>query len=144
MNNNKIMKYFFVTIFLSMFLMPVCFSAPNINELTKGVATEGGYETQGVTDTTLSETVGRIIKIILSLTGTIFLVLTVYAGILWMTAGGIEERVTKAKTILQTSVIGLVIVVAAYSVTYFVVNWTMESQNAPTWVGEENGDATTR
>jgi len=130
------MKYFFVTIFLSMFLMPVCFSAPNINELTKGVATEGGYETQGVTDTTLSETVGRIIKIILSLTGTIFLVLTVYAGILWMTAGGVEENVTKAKSLLMQAVIGLAIVLSAYSITIFATKLALGAYDRPYYEDE--------
>jgi hypothetical protein len=64
--------------------------------------------------------VGTVIKGILSLVGTIFLVLTIYAGILWMTAQGNEQQVTKAKGIIQTAVIGLFVVMAAYAITDFV------------------------
>ncbi|KKR34904.1 MAG: hypothetical protein UT67_C0005G0016 [Candidatus Magasanikbacteria bacterium GW2011_GWA2_40_10] len=85
---------------------------------------EIGAKAYGSTATanTLSETVGKIIKIVLGLLGTIFLVLIVYAGFLWMTAAGEEEKVTKAMNILKTSVIGLVIILAAYSITYFVLS----------------------
>lgn len=66
--------------------------------------------------------VGTVIKGVLSLVGTIFLVLTVYAGILWMTAQGSEEKVNKAKNIIQAAVIGLFIVMAAYAITAFVTS----------------------
>jgi heme/copper-type cytochrome/quinol oxidase subunit 2 len=99
----------------------------NINELTGKVAQQGGYQTAGVTDTSLSQTVGRIIKIALGMIGTIFLVLTVYAGFLWMTASGNEEQVKKATRILTTAVIGIVIVLASYSITYFVTIYASTS-----------------
>jgi hypothetical protein len=70
----------------------------------------------------LSETAGKIIKIVLGLVGTIFLVLTIYAGFLWMTAAGNEEQATKAIGILKTAVIGLVIILASYSITYFILD----------------------
>ena len=87
--------------------------------LTAEIGQQSGYDIS-VTDTSLSATIGRIIKYVLGLVGTIFLVLTVYAGILWMTAGGNEEKVTKAMDIFKTAIIGLVIVLAAYSITYFI------------------------
>jgi len=61
-----------------------------------------------------------IISAFLGLLGIIFLVLIIYAGYNWMTAGGDEEKVTKAKETLQRAVIGLIIITAAYSITYFV------------------------
>lgn len=67
------------------------------------------------------ETTARIIRQALGLIGLIFLVLTLYAGYLWMTASGEEENVTKAKNILRTSIIGLIIILAAYSITNFVI-----------------------
>ena len=57
-------------------------------------------------------------KIIASLF--IFVILMIYAGILWMTAGGNEKQVEKAKNIISRAAIGLVIVVSAYAVTYFI------------------------
>jgi len=60
------------------------------------------------------------IKAFLGLLGIIFLVLIIYAGYTWMTAQGEEEKVTRAKETLQRAIIGLIIIVAAYSITYFV------------------------
>lgn len=90
-------------------------------DLSQDIAAKSGYNA-GVTEGTLSETVGKIIKAVLGLLGTIFLALTVYAGVLWMTAAGEEEKITKATGILKTSVIGLIIILAAYSITYFVLS----------------------
>lgn len=65
--------------------------------------------------------VGNIIKTFLSLLGVIFIILTFYAGYLWMTASGDAEKLNKAKELLKNSVIGLIIVVSAYAITYFVL-----------------------
>jgi hypothetical protein len=64
----------------------------------------------------------RIIRIGLGIIGTVFLVLTIYAGFLWMTAGGEEEKAGKARKLLYDGVIGLAIILAAYSITYFISN----------------------
>ena len=64
--------------------------------------------------------VARVIRIGLGVLGTIFLVLTVYAGFLWMTAAGNDEQAGKARKLLYDGVIGLAIILAAYSITYFV------------------------
>jgi hypothetical protein len=61
-----------------------------------------------------------VISAFLGLLGIIFLVLIIYSGFNWMTAGGDEEKVTKAKQTLTQAVIGLIIIIAAYSITYFV------------------------
>ena len=46
-----------------------------------------------------------------------------------MTAGGGEEQLTKAKAILKTSVTGLLIVLASYSITYFVMFYAFKTQH---------------
>jgi len=70
----------------------------------------------------LTVSVGTVIQAVLSLVGTIFFILTIYAGILWMTAQGKDEQVKKAKDIIQAAIIGLAVVLAAYAITYFVTN----------------------
>ena len=65
---------------------------------------------------------GEVIKIGLNVIGVVFLTLLLYGGFLWMTARGNEERITKAKNTLEAAGIGLVIVFAAYGITYFVVD----------------------
>lgn len=108
-------------------------AAPNINVYTDTIATKAGYDP--VTATTLSETVGKYIRVMLSLVGTIFLALTVYAGFLWMTASGNEDQVTKATDIIKMATIGLMIALAASSITYFVVANVGGSQAPPQQVG---------
>ncbi len=66
--------------------------------------------------------VGRIINVILGFLGIILLVLVLYAGFLWMTAGGNEDQVKKAKQYITNSVIGLIVIVAAFAISYFVLN----------------------
>lgn len=66
------------------------------------------------------EGVFLIIRYALGLLGFVFLLLTLYAGFLWMTAGGDETNIEKAKKILTASVIGLAIILLSYSLTTFV------------------------
>ncbi len=65
--------------------------------------------------------IGKIIVMIISFVGIIFLVLTVYAGYLWMTAGGNKEQVTKAQELLVNGIIGVIIVLAAYIISYYII-----------------------
>ena|SRR3989338_2093869 len=66
-------------------------------------------------------TAAQIINVSLGLLGIIALVLIVYAGFLWMTAGGNSDQIDKAKGILFASVIGLIIILSAYSISRFVI-----------------------
>jgi len=75
----------------------------------------------------LSEFLGRIISPILGITGSLFFILIVYAGIMWMTAAGNEERVGKAKKILSTAFMGLLLVIMAYTITRFVLSRIISS-----------------
>lgn len=71
-----------------------------------------------------SQNVGSIaavvISALLSILSLIFIILLLYAGFIWMTARGEEQQVNKAKDTIQMAVIGLVVIMAAYSITYFV------------------------
>lgn len=79
------------------------------------------------TDTSLERYITIIINIILSLLGVIFLGLMIYGGVVWMTAQGNEEKVKKAKELITEAIIGLIIVLAAYAITYFVLKLTSGS-----------------
>ncbi len=91
-------------------------------ERTANVA---GFRTGGAPD--IAGRVGQIIGIALSLVGVIFLVLMVYGGFMWMTAGGESEKVKKAKTLITNAVIGLIIITAAYMITNFVLSRVLEA-----------------
>lgn len=67
------------------------------------------------------ELAGRIINILLGLLGVIAVGLITYAGFLWMSSGGEEEKVSTAKKILKNSVIGLAIILASWAIATFVI-----------------------
>lgn len=125
------MKKYFLVFLLSLGLLgsvqiPVFAQTSSKDNLLFDVARQSGYN-KDTNVQTLSETVGKIIRILLGLLGIIFLALTVYAGALWMTSQGEEEKVTKATGILKTSVIGLIIILASYSLSYFVLDKIFEA-----------------
>lgn len=106
---------------LTLFLFGSFVTAQGLQDATGRLQEIGGENGDRIGVTAdLSSAISTVIKAILSLVGTIFLSLTIYAGILWMTAAGEEEKVTKATGILKMAVIGLVIVMSAYAITYFV------------------------
>jgi hypothetical protein len=65
--------------------------------------------------------IGNIINILLGFLGILFLVLLLWGGFEWMTAGGDKEKVTTATTRIRNAVIGLVIIVAAFAISNFVL-----------------------
>jgi len=65
--------------------------------------------------------IGVILYFILGFLGVILLIVIIYAGFLWMTAGGDEEQVRKAKAWILNGLIGLVITILAYAITNYVV-----------------------
>ncbi len=68
----------------------------------------------------LQSRVGQIIGFVLSFVGVLFLILMIYAGLTWMTAGGNKEKVGKAKELMINAVLGLIIVMGAYALTAFI------------------------
>lgn len=75
----------------------------------------------GLKNAPLPEIIGNIIKVFIGALGIIFLLLTVYAGFLYLTARGDAKKVDEAKQTLQRGVIGMVIVIAAYAIASFVI-----------------------
>lgn len=87
--------------------------------LLQNVQKESGYAE--ATEFSLSEIIGFIIYTILGLLGVIFLGLVVFAGYLWLTAGGDSKKVEEAQKYLKNGIIGLIIILAAAGITQFVL-----------------------
>jgi cbb3-type cytochrome oxidase subunit 3 len=66
-------------------------------------------------------TIARIVRGFLGFLGTIALLLVLYAGFTWMTAAGDAEKIDRAKKILTSAVIGLVIIMSAFAITSFIL-----------------------
>jgi len=71
----------------------------------------------GVSQSSLEDIIGNIIRLALSLLGVIFLALGFWAGNNWMQAGGNEEKVKKAQATIRNLLIGLILVVIAYALS---------------------------
>lgn len=87
----------------------------------KETANTAGIPTE-TSETSLPARIGNIISYVLGFVGVIFLILMIAGGLMWMTAGGNEQRVEKAKSLITNAVIGMIIVFSAYAITYFVTN----------------------
>ena len=71
--------------------------------------------------TQLVRIVGSIANALLALLGVIFSVIVIYAGILWMTSAGEEEKVQKAQKLITAGVVGLLITVGSFVLVNFVM-----------------------
>jgi type IV secretory pathway VirB2 component (pilin) len=133
----RIIKYSLGIIFLSMCLtlMPIGADFKTANQVKAAgwwdTVSDGGLKDVGKAygqSGTPSESndirimVARLIKIVLELLGIIALVIIIVAGFRWMTAGGDEEKVTASKKQLVNGLIGLVIILVAFSIATFVFN----------------------
>lgn len=78
----------------------------------------------------LANVISILISVILGFLGIVFLVLTIMAGFKWMMSQGNEDEIKKAKGSLKNSIIGLVIVLAAYAITYSIFRYLPFSSNA--------------
>lgn len=111
----------FITLLLSLVLIPYSANAAPTLQDARGAFVDAGEVAFGGQPPSLPTTLATIVRGALSLLGLIFISLIVYAGFLWMTAGGDDKRVGKAKDIIQQAIIGLAITLSAYAITNFVV-----------------------
>ena len=74
----------------------------------------------GLGTTTLSELIKSIIQVILGFLGVIAVLIILWGGFVWMTAAGEPDKVDKAKKMIYSGIIGLVIIFAAYAIASFV------------------------
>ncbi len=75
----------------------------------------------------ISKIIGNIIFYSLGLVGVIFLTLIIIAGIQWMTAKGNDEAVKKAQGMLSQAILGLIVVMGAGLITWFILQKVITS-----------------
>lgn len=105
----------------------LCCAIPAI--LTSGVALaqNSGLEatakaaklsTENISIATL---IGRIVYIILSFLGIIFVILLIYGGFMRMTSQGNSEKNKTANGIITSAIVGVIIILASYTITAFIL-----------------------
>lgn len=98
----------------------VLFSVAPAFAQTDGLETVRG--SAGYADTDITTIIGTIINVVLGFLGVVFLLLLIYSGFTWMTAGGDDERVKKAKKTLINATVGIIITVSAYAIATFIMS----------------------
>ena len=83
---------------------------------TKAVQEKAGFDAS----TDVTQVAATAIKGFLGVLGIIFIILILIAGFNWMTAAGDEEKIKKATATIRAAIIGLLIIVSAYAITYFI------------------------
>ena len=122
-------KTLFVTLALIFFAFSPALSTANswTERAEDGGLSTIGAEAYGETGNPkdIRAIIATIIKVVLGFLGVIFVVLLIFAGIKYMTSGGDQEKVKDAVGQIKNAVIGLIIIVAAYSITYFITVRTL-------------------
>ena len=72
--------------------------------------------------TNITTVIGRLITSILGVTGSIALLMFVYGGFLWLISAGDPKMVTKGKEVMKWAILGLVVIVGAYTIVRAIVS----------------------
>src|SRR3989344_1899338 len=76
----------------------------------------------GFSSQDLKTTIQNIVRIILGFLGILTVIIILYGGFIWMTSFGEEDKIDQAKKLISAGVVGLVVVLATYAISSFVVN----------------------
>ena len=112
---------------LPVLLLPLSVSAAG---LADNAGNFTALKTGGATSSTadLPTLIGRLIGVLLGVLGIILVVYIIQAGIMYMTAAGDPAKVDKAKKMITQAVVGIIIIVAAYSISDFVIKQILTTQ----------------
>lgn len=125
----KLISLFILSLFLVPFLVSANNYGVNPNDPFGMDYIEGNIALGDDDPRTIAATV---INVILTLLGIIAVVIVLLGGFKWMTAGGNEDKVAEAKKLLGAGVIGLVIILAAWGISKFILNALFEATGANT------------
>ena len=123
------------------FLIETAQAAGNFGSALDEVKTTGGAASLGGFSSA-STVFGNAIALALATVGLIFFALAVYAGFIWMTAQGEDDKIAKAKKILQGSIVGVFIVIMAYAATALVSSRYGSSSRLNGGPGDPQSEAT--
>ncbi|MFA6161570.1 MAG: hypothetical protein WCT54_02405 [Patescibacteria group bacterium] len=122
--NLRLKSTYFAAVATALILPSLVLAAPSSNSPFQDAQTmvnDVGQKANISTQQDLPTIVGSIINVLLGFLGLLLLVYMLYAGFLWMTAGGDTKKVDTATAIIRNSIIGLLIIVAAFAISNFVL-----------------------
>ena len=69
----------------------------------------------------LRDMIVSLINVLLGFLGIIAVIIILWGGFKWMTAGGNEENVGEARSLIIAGIIGLAIIIASFAISRFVI-----------------------
>jgi len=112
-----------LTICLLTFLLPQLLLAANPGDPGNFYGLEATASKAGISTerSDLGGMVGDTINYLFGVIGVIFLVVILIGGYMWMTAGGNEEKVAKAKGFIMNGFNGIIVIFLAYAMVYIIL-----------------------
>ena len=122
-------KIFLTSIFAFLFIFSVAGTAGAVATSSDRIATSSDRSSAATTvslpnplgTTDVNQVIANMINFILSLVGSVSLILFIYGGITWMTSAGAPAQVKKGKDIVVWAIIGLAVVFTSYILVKFVI-----------------------
>lgn len=133
MLNTKKIIFLIILVILTLTSIKPAMASLKLSDAPAGIQTTAGAA--GISTASSLEIAIAITKTLLTLFGTIFLLLIIYGGYSWLISSASPDKVAKAKKIITNAVIGLAIVILAYSIASFIAN-ALETDNQPTQTQE--------
>lgn len=133
------MKFKKISFFFLIVILAFCFVFVPLVYATNNTGTSGGTNNTGTTgggddsggvvsltnplgSDDIPTIAGRVIEAVLGIVGSLALIMFIYGGIIWMTAAGNEQSVTKGKNIVLWATLGLVVIFSSYALVKFVIS----------------------
>jgi uncharacterized membrane protein YkvI len=125
-NSKKILFCFIVIFLIALPIFQLSAANAALENAQKGMYKTASPQGAGLTNKALADIDSKkevrtittnAVGYILSFIGIILLINLIFAGYQWMNSGGNEETITKSKEKIKSSLIGLIIIVAAYIIT---------------------------
>jgi len=76
----------------------------------------------GLGNTGPKEIIVNLVQVALGFLGIIAVIIILIGGFKWMTAQGNDDKIAEARKLIQAGVIGLVIILAAWGITFWLIS----------------------
>lgn len=133
--SSKMFFSLFLIIFCASLILPVgminiqpadATALTTANLLNTATIGESGLSTS---TTNLKTMIMKVIGIVLGFLGIIAVIIVIVGGFKWMTSGGAEDKTKAARDLIVSGMIGLVIVLIAYTIVHFVSEALLNTTN---------------
>ncbi|MFA6322210.1 MAG: hypothetical protein WCX71_01885 [Candidatus Buchananbacteria bacterium] len=110
--------FFVLSLLIFIQLTPVLAASTGIDAVQTGIKQSANKAGLSTSETDLATMLGRAINYLFSALGMVFMTIILVGGYLWMTAGGNEEKIGKAKGFIINGINGMIVIFLSYALVY--------------------------